>query len=110
MMIDAVASLHSAASASAASAVRKAGASATITGFSGPAATADFSQVFNQVVAGGVESLKAAEAVSIKGLHGQASVQQVVEAVMNAEQSLQTALAVRDKVVAAYQEISRMQI
>lgn len=41
---------------------------------------------------------------------GQASVQQVVEAVMSAEQSLQTALAVRDKVVAAYQEISRMQI
>lgn len=110
MMIDAVASLHSAASTSAANAVRNAGASAAITGFAGPAATADFSQVFNQVVAGGVEALKAAEATSIKGLHGQASVQQVVEAVMNAEQSLQTALAVRDKVVAAYQEISRMQI
>jgi flagellar hook-basal body complex protein FliE len=29
---------------------------------------------------------------------------------MSAEQSLQTAMAVRDKVVAAYQEISRMAI
>ncbi len=29
---------------------------------------------------------------------------------MSAEQSLQTAVAVRDKVVAAYQEVSRMSI
>ena len=41
---------------------------------------------------------------------GQASVQQVVEAVMSAEQTLQGAIAIRDKVVAAYLEISRMQI
>jgi len=34
----------------------------------------------------------------------------VVEAVMSAEQSLQTAVAIRDKVVAAYQEIVRMAI
>jgi flagellar hook-basal body complex protein FliE len=37
-------------------------------------------------------------------------VQQVVEAVMAAEQALQSAIAVRDKVVSAYLEISRMQI
>jgi flagellar hook-basal body complex protein FliE len=34
----------------------------------------------------------------------------VVEAVMAAEQSLQASLAVRDKVVQSYLEISRMQI
>jgi flagellar hook-basal body complex protein FliE len=34
----------------------------------------------------------------------------VVEHVMSAEQSLQTAIAIRDKVVSAYQEISRMPI
>jgi flagellar hook-basal body complex protein FliE len=34
----------------------------------------------------------------------------VVEAVMTAEQTLQGAIAVRDKVVAAYLELSRMQI
>ena len=39
---------------------------------------------------------------------GKASVQQVVEAVMSAEQTLQGAIAIRDKVVAAYLEISRM--
>jgi flagellar hook-basal body complex protein FliE len=34
----------------------------------------------------------------------------VVEAVMSAEQTLQMAVAVRDKVVQAYQEVSRMAI
>jgi flagellar hook-basal body complex protein FliE len=54
--------------------------------------------------------LKAGEAAAISGIGGQASVQQVVEAVMAAEQTLNTAIAVRDKVVSAYLEISRMQI
>ena len=36
--------------------------------------------------------------------------QQVVEAVMAAEQTLQSAIAIRDKVVSAYLEISRMAI
>jgi flagellar hook-basal body complex protein FliE len=34
----------------------------------------------------------------------------VVEAVMAAEQTLQTSVAIRDKVVSAYLEISRMSI
>ncbi|MBD8877011.1 MULTISPECIES: flagellar hook-basal body complex protein FliE [Roseibium] len=57
-----------------------------------------------------VDRIKAGEAASIAGVDGQASVQQVVEAVMAAESSLQTAIAIRDKVVTAYQEISRMTI
>jgi flagellar hook-basal body complex protein FliE len=54
--------------------------------------------------------LKTGEAISIAGIRGQASVQQVVEAVMAAEQTLQSSIAIRDKVVAAYLEVSRMQI
>ena len=50
------------------------------------------------------------ESSSVAGIQGRASVQQVVEAVMSAEQTLQGAVAIRDKVVAAYLEISRMQI
>ena len=57
-----------------------------------------------------VDTLKAAEATSVAGITDKASVQQVVEAVMAAEQSLQTAVVVRDKVVSAYLEISRMTI
>jgi len=71
---------------------------------------ASFGDVMAEVAAKGLQNVKAAEATSIMGLQGKASVQQVVEAVLAAEQSLHTAIAVRDKVVAAYQEISRMAI
>jgi flagellar hook-basal body complex protein FliE len=69
-----------------------------------------FGDVMAQIAANATETLKAGEATAIMGMQGKASVQQVVEAVMSAEQTLQTAIAIRDKVVAAYQEISRMSI
>lgn len=77
---------------------------------SGASAGPDFSQVLGKVAADAVADLKGGEAAAISGLRGQMPVQDVVEAVMSAERSLQTALALRDKTVAAYQEISRMQI
>lgn len=75
----------------------------------GPAPS-DFSDIMAQFAAGVRNDLKTGEAASIAGIQGKASTQQVVEAVMNAEQSLQTAVAIRDKVVAAYLELSRMAI
>jgi flagellar hook-basal body complex protein FliE len=66
--------------------------------------------MLNELASNTVGALKNAESTSIAGVRGQASVQQVVEAVMNAEQSLQTAIAIRDKAVSAYTEISRMAI
>ena len=57
-----------------------------------------------------VSTIKAGESTAMAGMKGQASLQQVVQAVMQAEQTLQTVVAVRDKVVGAYLEISRMQI
>lgn len=51
-----------------------------------------------------------AEAVSLKALQGDVDTREVADAVMSAEQSLQAAIAIRDKVVTAYLEISRMQI
>lgn len=86
---------------------------ATITGpvsGVGAPASADFMDVLAQVSSSAVSDLKVGEAAAISGINGKMSVQQVVEAVMSAEKSLQTALAVRDKVVSAYQEISRMAI
>lgn len=74
------------------------------------AAGTDFGQLLGGLFTSTADNLKKAEAVSVAGIKGQASVQQVVEAVMNAEQSLQGAIAVRDKVVTAYLELSRMQI
>jgi len=70
----------------------------------------DFGGMLARMVNDTVDTLKSAEAVSISGIKGKASVQQVVESVMAAEQSLQTAIAIRDKAVSAYLEISRMAI
>jgi flagellar hook-basal body complex protein FliE len=74
------------------------------------AAASDFGKVLADMAGGTVDALKTGEAAAIGGITGTQSTQQVVQAVMNAEQALQTALAVRDKLVAAYQEISRMAI
>ncbi len=74
------------------------------------AAGADFSKVLADVATETVDALKAGEANAIAGINGERSVQQVVDAVLNAEQALQTAIALRDKLVGAYQEISRMAI
>jgi flagellar hook-basal body complex protein FliE len=71
---------------------------------------ADFAQVLGNVANETMNNLKGGEAAAISGMRGQVPVQDVVEAVMSAERSLQTALALRDKTVSAYQEISRMQI
>ncbi|KMO34481.1 flagellar hook-basal body complex protein FliE [Methylobacterium aquaticum] len=74
------------------------------------AAPADFGQIMASFATGMRNDLRAGEAAAIAGIQGKASTQQVVEAVMSAEQSLQTAVAIRDKVVAAYLELSRMAI
>ena len=73
------------------------------------AAGSDFGQVFAQV-GEAIDTLKAGEATAISGLQGQTSVQNVVESVMSAERSLQTVVAIRDKIVSAYQTISQMAI
>jgi flagellar hook-basal body complex protein FliE len=70
----------------------------------------DFASMLASMTTDAIDTVKAAESTSISGIKDKASVQQVVESVMAAEQSLQTAIAVRDKVVAAYMEISRMAI
>ena len=57
-----------------------------------------------------IDKLKGSEAMSIAGIQGSATTQSVVEAVMSAQEQLQTALAVRDKAVTAFQDISRMAI
>lgn len=69
-----------------------------------------FSDVLQQFATQTVDSLKNGEATAIAGVQGGASAQKVVSAVMQAERDLHTAVALRDKAVAAYQEISRMAI
>ena len=57
-----------------------------------------------------VETLESADKLSIQALQGEVPTRDVVDAVMSAEQALQTSIAIRDKIVSAYLEISRMAI
>jgi flagellar hook-basal body complex protein FliE len=57
-----------------------------------------------------MDTLQSAETVSVKALQGDADTREVVDAVMSAEQALQTAISIRDKIVSAYLEVSRMAI
>nr|WP_321454790.1 flagellar hook-basal body complex protein FliE [uncultured Cohaesibacter sp.] len=69
-----------------------------------------FGDYFSTVTSNVIDTVKNGESAAIAGIQGKQSVQNVVDAVMNAEVALQSAIAIRDKVVAAYQEVSRMAI
>ena len=75
-----------------------------------PQAPNSFESVLSRLSNEAINDLKTGEATAHAGLQGKATVREVVDAVMAAERSLQTVVAVRDKVISAYQEISRMQI
>jgi flagellar hook-basal body complex protein FliE len=79
-----------------------------------PAASAetpvDFGSFLAQMAADTANTLKVGEATALAGINGQVSTQKVVEAVMTTEQTLQSAIAIRDKVVSAFLELSRMSI
>jgi len=75
-----------------------------------PEATgADFDRVFGEV-GQAIDRLKTAEATAISAIEGRASIHEVVDSVVAAEQSFHTVLAVRDKTVAAYQSLAQMPI
>lgn len=70
----------------------------------------DFSTMISHMIAETANALHKAEANSVAAIKGQAPIQDVVESVLAAEQMLQAAIAVRDKVTSAYLELSRMGI
>ena len=74
------------------------------------AAAPDFGQMLGQVVNDAVGTLQAGESAAIQGLQGALPPFKVVETIMTAQRTLQQALAIRDKAVSAYQEITRMTI
>ncbi|MDN3567337.1 flagellar hook-basal body complex protein FliE [Paeniroseomonas aquatica] len=74
------------------------------------AAEDGFGATMARAVEGAVELGRSADAASTQALLGQGSVSDVVLAVSRAELALQTAVAVRDRVVAAYQDVMRMPI
>ncbi|MCB1539084.1 MAG: flagellar hook-basal body complex protein FliE [Rhodospirillales bacterium] len=57
-----------------------------------------------------VSTQKKSEAVSSQAVLGKADLTDVVQAVTEAEMTLQTVMAVRDRLIGAYQDIMRMPI
>lgn len=69
-----------------------------------------FSEVLSQSATGFADTVRKAEATSVAGLKGEAGAYEVAMSVMEAEQQLRVATAIRDRVIQAFQELSRMQI
>jgi Flagellar hook-basal body protein len=76
----------------------------------GRATQSSFADVLQSMGTQVVDNLRQAEKQSFMAVMGEADTREVVDALMTAEQSLQTAIAVRDKLVTAYLDITRMQI
>ena len=71
---------------------------------------ADFAGALSRAVASVVDTARTAEHGAMQAISGSGNITDVVTAVAKAELALQTTVAVRDRVVQAYQDIMRMPI
>jgi len=69
-----------------------------------------FGSVLMDAAKSAVDTGRKAEHLSAAAIAGKADVRDVVQAVNNAEMTLNTVVAVRDKVIGAYNEILKMPI
>lgn len=76
----------------------------------GPAPAGSFGEMLGNIFETAVEASRKSEAVTAQSIQGKADLIDVVTAVNNAEMAVETLVAVRDRVVSAYQEILRMPI
>lgn len=75
-----------------------------------PSTSQSFGEVLQSQMVSAASALRSGEAAAVAGIEGGIPLQTMVDRVLAAERSLQAAVAVRDKVVSSYLEISRMQI
>ncbi len=69
-----------------------------------------FADYMKDSVEESIDVLRTSEEMSAKAVTGEADLTDVVQAVTNAELTLQTVVSIRDRMVSAYQEILRMPI
>ena len=69
-----------------------------------------FGELVKKAAIDSIKTLHAGEKASAEAVTGKADLTDVVEAVTNAELTLQTVVAVRDRMLNAYQEIMRLPI
>lgn len=69
-----------------------------------------FTELVEDKVGAAIGANRKAESVSLDAINGKADMVDLVTAMNNAEMTLQTVVAVRDRVVQAYQDILKMPI
>jgi flagellar hook-basal body complex protein FliE len=69
-----------------------------------------FGDVLRQTAVDSIQTLRAGESASARAVSGEATLPEVVQAITASEITLQTVVAVRDRVITAYQEIMRMPV
>ena len=69
-----------------------------------------FGDILKTTARNTIDTLRAGERASAKAVEGDASLPEVVQAVTASEITLQTVVAIRDRLVTAYQEILRMPV
>lgn len=69
-----------------------------------------FASVLGKTIEDTVATTKVGEKAMLEGAAGKAELTDVVTAIANAETTLETIVALRDRVISAYQDIMRMPI
>ena len=73
-------------------------------------AGASFAEFVAATVDDAIGAARQSERVSMQAVANQADINEIVTAVTNAEVTLQTVVAIRDRVIQAYQDVIRMPI
>jgi flagellar hook-basal body complex protein FliE len=73
-------------------------------------AASGFGALLERAVTGTVDAAKASDRATMEAISGSGDVTAVVTAVARAELALQTTVAIRDRVIQAYQDVMRMPI
>lgn len=79
-------------------------------GVSEAAGGESFSDALKEFATDAISGVKGGEKAIIDNMSGKTDLTSVVTAISNAEMMLQTVVTIRDKVIGAYQEITRTQI
>lgn len=74
------------------------------------ASTGDFGATLQRAMQGAVDDFHTADSKAMSALSGDGNLTDVVTALSRAQLTLQTATAIRDRVVQAYQDIMKMPI
>ncbi len=84
--------------------------SAYTNGQSGSTSGSDFASLVGNAAHSALQGLHQAEQTTASGIAGKADVQDVVQALSSAEITMQAVVAVRDKVIGAYNDIMHMSV